>query len=473
MKSPYLMSGLALVLGLAISSPLANPGKTSKSAVQNKALYDFSFVGTDFRTAFQAIGARAGIDILPAPTLQGKLTLKVTQKTWQETLEIICNLNDFAYVIEDRYVHVLKREDYQKRKIEESSQQMQYDLIAPKVERIYHLKNSKAQALLPVVQGVLSQGARVTFVERNNALVVYDNELHQNKADSILRVLDVETRQVMISAKLLVVDSDYLRELGVNWGAKMGYGNAPLNNGTPGTGQMWESMTQGTVGNSPANVAADGTKMAFGLLQNKIGVVVSSLLSENKGELLASPQITTMDHTEAVITMGEQKSIRVIDAEGVSSNQLIDASIEMKAVPHITGDNRVMLELEPKNNSFNEGQDGISISTQTAKTTVVVEDGQTVVIAGLTRNYENNVETGVPFLKDIPVVGNLFKYKKKRITKKDLIIFVTPQILDRGQLQQVNTSQSPTTSTPMVIEAQAPVGAPTQAIGPAVDPTKK
>jgi type II secretory pathway component GspD/PulD (secretin) len=135
--------------------------------------------------------------------------------------------------------------------------------------------------------------------------------------------------------------------------------------------------------------------------------------------------------------MGDKISIRVVDATGQSSTQMVESGIKLTVTPHITGDNRIMLELKPENNSYSYDDKGQPvISTQDAETKVVVADGETVVIGGLTKNIETESETGVPFLKDIPVLGYLFKYYKKEVTKKDLIIFVTPRIL-RNQMQEI------------------------------------
>lgn len=444
MKSSHKFFSALISLGLVFSAHAATPTPKAKSAVSKQALYDFTFVGTDFRTAFQAIGQRAGVDILPDQGIDGKLTLKVHQKTWQETLDIICGLNDFKYLIDNRFVHVLPKTEFLKRQLDDAKSEQMYDEMAPRAERIFYLKNAKASDILPIAQSFISSQGRINVIERNNALVAYDTDKRLGKIDSIINALDIETKQIVIAAKLLVIDADYLREIGVNWNASGGTGNAPGLTGTPGAGQISDSRTVTGMTNTPnVSPAITGTNIALGLLQGKIGVTLNSLLQESKGELLANPQITTLDHTEATIFMGEKRSIRVTDAAGISSNQLIDAGIELKVKPHVTGLNRVMLELEPQNNSFTSDAAGaLIINTQKAKTSVVVDDGETVVIAGLTRNQEENVEIGVPVLKDIPLIGNLFKYNKKSVKKKDLIVFVTPQISDPEKRIQMENAKS-------------------------------
>ena len=139
--------------------------------------------------------------------------------------------------------------------------------------------------------------------------------------------------------------------------------------------------------------------------------------------------------------MGDKVSIRVIDDSGESSTQLVETGIKLTVTPHVSGDNRILLDLHPENNSYDYDSKGeIVISTQEAKTKVVVADGETVIIGGLTRNETQESESGIPFLKDIPFFGNLFKYTRTSVVKKDLVIFVTPRII-RNYIGNVELSE--------------------------------
>ncbi|MDC3250121.1 type IV pilus secretin PilQ [bacterium] len=409
--------------------------QNSEVEIENK-VYDFSFIATDFRAVFKAIGARAGVDILPSPEIEGKLTLSVTKKSWQETLEIICNLHEFSWVVEDKYVHVLPKKKYQERLIKDASKELQFDQLAPKVQRIFYIRNAKADELQSVVRGLLSSGAKTTLIERNNALVVYDNEKRLAKVDSILTALDIETRQVIINARLLYVRADNAQSLGVNWQGQGGYGTAPsgatgdaesvTNPAAPGDLGVYDSRTQVSASNG-----TDGTKLSLGFLQGNIGLTVQQLLSTGQGEIVSSPQITTLDHSVAEIFVGTQQPIRVVDERGVAGNQIYDAGVRLTVTPHVTGENRVRLEIKTENNDFGIDKTGaVVISTQEASTNVVVNNSETAVIAGLTSNNESEGEVGIPYLMDIPVLGWLFKMKNTTVAKQDLIIFITPTIVE-------------------------------------------
>ena len=203
-------------------------------------------------------------------------------------------------------------------------------------------------------------------------------------------------------------------------------------------------------------------------MDNNVQVAIANILSDASTEVLATPQITTMDNVEANIYMGDEISIRVIDDDGESSTKMVQTGIKLTVTPHVSGDNRIMLDLHPQNDSYRYDEMGqVVISKQEAETKVVVADGETVVIGGLTRNEHQETESGIPFLMDIPVLGNLFKYTKKTVTKNDLVIFVTPRII-HNYIGKFPLSEPPKTKAVSAAEA----GKAAVKTAPAVDAEK-
>jgi type IV pilus assembly protein PilQ len=283
-------------------------------------------------------------------------------------------------------------------------------------------------------------------VERTNSIIVYDTESKIEQMGNALTELDVETLQIMITAKLVVVNSELARELGVDWTAALGTTTLTPGTAARGTaGAANSSRISGVIqsfpnGTSPA-VGKANTAITASLLDNNLQIAISNLMGDASTEVLASPQVSTLDNTEAQVFMGDKVSIRVIDDSGESSTKMVETGIKLTVTPHVSGDNRILLDLHPENNSYGYDEKGeVVISTQEAKTKVVVADGETVVIGGLTRNENTESESGIPFLKDIPLLGNLFKYSRKSITKKDLVIFVTPRII-RNYIGNVDISE--------------------------------
>lgn len=440
----------------------------SPKAGGNTKLYDFSFVSTDVAAVLQALAVTAGVDIVPSPEVRGtKIDIKITRKSWQEALDILCNTYDLTWIIEDKYISVLRTATYQARLTKEAEKKEQSEKVAPLIRKNFKVRHAKASDLVAVIQNMTSPRGRITVVDRNNAIIVYDSESRISQMEKALVELDVETQQIMITGKLVVVDSKVAREFGVDWSAKAGTGSLVAGGTNPAVGQIYDSPGQlatKSMTGIPANPLT-GQIITMSLMDNNLGVNIYNLIGEGHGEILASPQISTLDHTEAKIFMGDKISIRVIDEKGISATQLVESGIKLTVTPHVTGDNRILLDLKPENNSWGYDDRGLPvISTQDAQTKVVVADGETVVIGGLTKNEETESETGIPFLKDIPLLGNLFKYYKKEVKKKDLIIFVTPRI-QRSTSQEMRDLQiiSDAEADSYLSESQMPVEIQTQA----------
>ena len=443
-KLIHILTVLFLVAGL--TSVWAAPA--SGSIEPNKKLYDFSFVDTDFNAVFRSVSVVAGVDILLAPDVKGKMSLKVTKKTWQETLDIICEINDLTWVIQDKYIVVQRQSTYQAKQKKIADEEKQQEETAPLVRKNFQIHHAKADELVKVLESMKSGRGRITVVERTNSIIVYDTDAKIEQMENALTELDVETLQIMITAKLVVVNSQRARELGVDWSASLG-NNVDMTpgaaNGTYGS-KAGSSRNAAMVTSFPNNgatpaVSGAATTITTSLFDNNLRLAVSSLMGDASTEVLASPQVSTLDNTEAQVFMGDKVSIRVIDDSGESSTQLVETGIKLTVTPHVSGDNRILLDLHPENNSYDYDSKGeIVISTQEAKTKVVVADGETVIIGGLTRNETQESESGIPFLKDIPFFGHLFKYTRHSVVKKDLVIFVTPRII-RNYIGNVDLSE--------------------------------
>lgn len=443
------------------------------SVKPNNKLYDFTFVDTDFESVFRSLSVTAGVDILLAPDVKGKMSLKVTKKTWQETLDIICEINDLAWIVQDKYITIQRQSTYQAKQKKIADEEKIQEESSPLVRKNFQVHHAKAEELVKVLENMKSNRGRITTVERTNSIIVYDTDAKIEQMGMALEELDVETLQIMITAKLVVVNSELARELGVDWSASMG--NATL---TPGAAAGTAATTNPTrtsalVQSFPNNgvtpaVANASTAISASVLDNHLQMAITNLMGDASTEVLASPQVSTLDNTEAQVFMGDKVSIRVIDDSGESSTQLVETGIKLTVTPHVSGDNRILLDLHPENNSYDYDTKGeIVISTQEAKTKVVVADGETVVIGGLTRNETQESESGIPFLKDIPILGNLFKYSKKSVTKKDLVIFVTPRIIRNyiGNFELSEPSEETSNNAapemqPVAAPAAAPASAP-------------
>ena len=464
-KLTKILTVLLLVAGV-FASAWAAPAEGSMAP--NKKLYDFNFVDMDYEAVFRSVSVIAGVDILIAPDVKGKMSLKVTKKTWQETLDIICELNDLTWLIQDKYITIQRLATYQAKQKKIAEEESQAEQNAPLVRKNFQVNHAEANELVKVLESMKSGRGRITVVERTNSIIVYDTEARIEQMTHALDELDVETLQIMITAKLVVVNSELARELGVDWTATMGStALTPGVAGTPTGSDVGSSRTSAAIqsfpnkGVTPA-VTNASTAITTSILDNHLQLAITNLMGDASTEVLASPQVSTLDNTEALVFMGDKVSIRVIDDSGESSTKMVETGIKLTVTPHVSGDNRILLDLHPENNSYGYDEKGeVVISTQEAKTKVVVADGETVVIGGLTRNENTESESGIPFLKDIPLLGNLFKYSRKAITKKDLVIFVTPRII-RNYIGNVEISEKSETTSSVAAPELKPVEQPAE-----------
>lgn len=202
-KLTKILTVLLLVAGIATSWSAPAEG----SVAPNKKLYDFNFVNMDYEAIFRSVSVIAGVDILLAPDVKGKTSLRVTKKTWQETLDIICSMNDLTWVIQDKYITIQRLATYQAKQKKIADEEAQAEQNAPLVRKNFQVHHAKADELVKVLESMKSNRGRITTVERTNSIIVYDTDTKIDQMEKALEELDVETLQIMITAKLVVVNT--------------------------------------------------------------------------------------------------------------------------------------------------------------------------------------------------------------------------------------------------------------------------
>jgi type IV pilus assembly protein PilQ len=439
----------ATLLGMALAAgsllPKASQAQDSASIAHMKAgagkapvIPILEFTNTDVRSVFRLLSEYSAVDIVVDPAVTGTVNTIVTNKTWQDVVHIVAKMLNLTVTNELGYLYVQKTDDYQKRLLERAAASTAQDQSVRLQRKIVRISNAKADEMQAAVKDLLSTRGKITVVSRTNSLIIVDGPEQIAAIEKVLKQLDLETNQILIEAKLIQVQSDALQELGVNWslssGSGMGLTTSPNNLGSAGALSTTTGAYRGAsiINNTPTSSTAAQT-VSFGLLNGNLGVSISHLLQNNKAEILATPQITTLDNKEAKIFMGSQVPIQTKDVSGNTITTYVNAGTELTVTPQITAPDRVMLNLKPHKDDYSVVSGvGVVIKKQEAETNVVVSDGETVVIGGLVERTQEDDETGIPLLKDIPVLGALFRYTHHEIVKKDLAIFVTPHIVRRG-----------------------------------------
>ncbi len=416
---------------------------TETEMVAPRVIKTLSLTNADIRSVLMYISSYGGVNIVASPSVEGTITVRLSNVTWKEALDIILNTYNLVGVESKNYIRVIKAEDYYAEKSAEETHNQERESKKPLTTHIVSIKFNVAEEIQIAVQGLLSPRGTVDVDRRTNSLVIRDLPDVLGRIDELIGVLDKETRQVKISAQLLEVESTFLREIGVDWRIV----NQAFVEETPIVDDEYiidplftDNADRQSYAEEESRITGSGQMTADKLAQfsfarliadgdYSIGAVLSAIESSNKGKIIAHPEITTLDNVEAYIQMGQKIPIKQFDPSGNTIITFYDVGTKLRVTPHITSENRILLHLVPERSSYQFDPNGVIINTQNAETNVVVENGETAVIGGLTNQEVKHLRVGLPYLKDLPVIGFLFGYDKKEIVSRDLVIFVTPNIV--------------------------------------------
>ncbi|MCI0452123.1 MAG: hypothetical protein L0Z51_06990 [Candidatus Latescibacteria bacterium] len=264
---------------------------------------------------------------------------------------------------------------------------------------------------------VVSPRGSVESEPGTNSVIIAEVPTRIDRIAQMIIDMDTKLRQVEIVAKMVDVDHKYTRELGVSWSA--------LN---LSTGNLAGDVVTGQRVLSPFTTVRVGTVQSWG----DLNVIVDALERDNKANIISNPKITTADNKEASILVGKEIPLIVSDEAGNPITELKKIGVILRVTPHVNSDGTITMDLHPELSDLASEatvQGGVIINLQEADTRVVVKDGETAVIGGLISDTESLLRSGVPVLKDMPLLGPLFRYESKAVQKRELIIFVTPRIV--------------------------------------------
>jgi type IV pilus secretin PilQ/predicted competence protein len=405
---------------------------------QPRLIKNLSLTNADIRSVMMYLSAYSDINIVVAPQVDADVTMKLSNITWRQALTIINDTYGLVGVEENNYIRIVKAEDYYSEKRALEQYNAEQATLKNLRTRIVSVKYNVAKEISGAVKGLLSTRGSVSVDERTNSLILRDLPENLDRADELIAVLDKATKQIKISAQLLEIESKTLREMGLDWQI-MSTDGIPwidmLGDQDLSTHQYidywpYGNYQQGTTSQMASDPIGDFYYSKKLNSDYYLNAVLKMAESSNKVKVIAHPEVTTVDNVEAFIQMGQKIPIKQFDPSGNTVITFYDVGIQLRVTPHVTSENRILLNLKPERSSYAYDPNGVIINTQNAETNVVVDNGQTTVIAGLTSQEELTLRVGLPFLKDIPLLGYLFSYDKKQLDSKDLVIFVTPTIVD-------------------------------------------
>ncbi|SFF23628.1 type IV pilus assembly protein PilQ [Fontimonas thermophila] len=408
-----------------------------------------SFQNVDVRALLQIIADVAGTNMVISDSVKGQIAMRLENVPWDQALDIILRTKGLAMRQQGNVMLVAPVEEIATREKLELEAEKQKTELAPLRSEIIQVNYAKATDLRALLSSgetsLLSDRGRVTVDERTNTLLVLETREKLDEIRALVERLDIPVRQVLIESRIVIASEDFARDIGTRFGVSTigTVGNTTIGQSGSNTGSrdVVAGNTPSVLDNYIVNlpVVGNAPRIAWTILGSDflVDLELSALQTENRGEVISSPRVVTANGKQAVIEQG-----REIPYQSSSGNQGVQtefkkAVLSLTVTPQITPDNRVVLDLSVTNDS--QGEDvntGVgsapAIDTRRLDTQVLIKSGETVVLGGVFQDESSKSASKVPLLGDVPILGRLFRSDGSSRNKRELLIFVTPRVLQEG-----------------------------------------
>jgi type IV pilus assembly protein PilQ len=429
-----------------------------------------NFQDIETRAVLQLLAETSGKNIVVSDTVQGNVTLRLRNVPWDQALDIVMTTKGLDMRQNGNVIMVAPAEEIAARETADLEARNQIRELEPMYSEFLQVNYAKAADLASLISaesggsGMLSERGSIAVDERTNTLLVQDTAQRLQDIRRMVRTLDVPIKQVLIESRIVIVNDDFSRDLGVRLGVTA-YNESGTNEGAQvisGTGVGTDTMISSIIDNLGSTGTV--TPVALPTLDNRYNVNVpigesaagrfslavlerdylvdlelTALEAEGRGEIVSTPRVITANQKEARIEQGVEIPYQQSASSGATTVQFKKAVLSLEVTPQITPDNNIIMDLRVHKDNVGEiistgGLGGTvpSIDTRAVETQVLVEDGQTVVLGGIYETERRETINKVPFLGDIPAIGVLFRSKQMKNDKSELLIFVTPRILEEG-----------------------------------------
>lgn len=408
-------------LGLAILAAWAAPAQAVRPEIDTQGMAPIAIdvQGASASSVLRMFSEFSGVNIIAGPEVDGKVTADLEGIPWLVALDTILRTNGYGWEqMGDDIIRVTTLEKLNNERVNEQVLERKREDFLPLETTVVHVSYAKAEEMKKPLETLLTGRGKIETDERTNALIVTDIRDRVSRVREMAEILDYRTPQVEINAKLVDIDTRASRSLGIDWDVT-GFNEGDLSGDFSVTAPLPNPV--GVIDASLIGTDAD------------LNATLDLLERQDKAHIISNPRITTADNKMAKILVGKKIPLVISDEAGNAITELTTIGIKMEVTPHVNKDNRVTLDLRPEVSDLSSQatvQGGIVIVTAEANTRVIVNNGQTAVIGGLVRQNESTVDTGVPYLMDIPLVGLLFKSSTRVQEERELLIFVTPTIID-------------------------------------------
>ncbi len=425
----------------------------------NKAGYSgeklsLNFQNIEVRSVLQVIADFTGLNIITSDTVTGNLTLRLKDVPWDQAMDIIMQNKGLSMRKTGNVIMVAPAEEVAtKEKAQLEAVNAIEDLESLRTE-VFTLNYQKAEAFRSILTGgsggksILSKRGSAVVDPRTNTLFIQDTEKRLEDVQAIINKTDVAVKQVSIESRLVIADDKFAKELGARFGIQsattpgrnaLSVGGTLTGTASGATGTTTNASALGNTGglNSNLPAGAGAASLAFSLFRLPAGLLLnlelSALESDKRGKIVSSPRVTTANQQKARIAQGVEIPYLQASSSGAANVSFKKAELSLEVTPQITPDEKIIMDLEVRKDSQGTlTTAGPAINTQNVLTQVLVANGETAVIGGIYEQQERNDVDKVPFFGDLPIIGNVFKHRTKQDDKTELLIFITPKIMDES-----------------------------------------
>jgi type IV pilus assembly protein PilQ len=422
------------------------PGTVAKDKcnryLEGKENINFDFQDQDIVPIFRLFADISGCNLFLHPDIRGRCTMKFINVPWNQALDTILKTFSLGKSIEGNIIRIAPHTVFAQESEEAAKAQAAGILAEPLATRIFPVSYADVSVIEAAVKNskILSPRGSISVDKRTSTMLVRDVESVFPQVENLLATLDQPTPQVMIEARVVELNVNDVKDLGIQWGTFLKGTNTltslggftGLNKG-PFTGENFLIDFPGGAS------TGSGGGFSFGILNPAktmgLDLQLSAVEELGKGKVISNPRIMTVDNGKAKILQGKSIPIRKLTTEGTISTEFKDISLELNAQPHITPDNSISISLEIKKEELDftlpsiEGVPGTD--KKEATTDIIIKDGETIVIGGIYKINTFKQTTGIPGLMKIPILGWLFKKYHDEVTTNELLIFITPRVVQK------------------------------------------
>ncbi|MBI0153453.1 secretin N-terminal domain-containing protein [Gilliamella sp. W8128] len=412
-----------IILAILFSmSCWANP-KTLSSA-ESDDLVSINFYQTDIAIILQALADNKQMNLVMVDDLSTKQTIKLQNVTWQKALAVVLNSANLRAEIDDNILFISKADDPEELLQKKLLEQKELQLNEPLTLLTIPVNHADLSNLVETIQsqGLLSERGKAIIDKRTNSIIITDMSKQFSNIKKLVKSLDQPIPQVHISAHIVTMNKQSMNELGIKWGY---------------TGHSSQVLSKFDVDFGVTNAASSVGFNLAKLSGSLLNLELSALESENQLEIIASPNLLTANQNMASIKQGTEIPYEVSNGgNGSTSIEFKQAVLGLEVTPKIIANDQMILDLYITQNTAGrsikrrDGGEALAIETQEIRTQVKIKSGETVVLGGIFQQINNVSKNSVPGISNVPIIGNAFKNKAKKQQKRELVIFITPQLVE-------------------------------------------